>query len=198
MVDDFTLSSLTDEGLLQFFDVPGRRQRSAVVVGALIRAVEPLARGADEQGEQQFLFVVAGEFLVDLVAQVGFQDFAVAVAQKGVLADGAREHAFVHAENEQSARNDRPRAAVAPSTMTPSRLRRSSVTVVRSSQCSKGMAEIVEADAVIDLIETGELVQDFENRSVGLRIHARRCRFDIGECQDIFPARPSMPRVFLP
>ena len=188
--DDFTLTSLADKGLLQFFDIPRRRQRPAIVVGALVRAVEPLAAGADEEREQQFLFVVAGEFPVDLVAQVGFQNFTVAVAQKSVLADGAREHAFVHAENEQSAEREaagsggaehHDAVAVAP------------VFGHRGAfePVLEGMAEIVEADVVMDLIETAELAQDFQNCIMSPTLPRFRPRLWT-RCPDIFPARLSI------
>ena len=101
--DRFAFAAVVFESALELVDVPGWRQRSAAVVRSLKGAIEPLARGADEQCEEQLFFVEGGEFLANLVAQIAVENFAVAIAQKGIFADRARENTFVHAENKERA-----------------------------------------------------------------------------------------------
>ena len=90
---------------------------------AVIKAVEDRARGravgdrareeavgdrAREQREEQLLLVVARQLRGDLVAQVRLQYAPRVVPQERVLADGAREHALVHAYEEERLERDAP------------------------------------------------------------------------------------------
>src|SRR5690606_24473883 len=83
-LDGLAAPAAAIEGALELIDVPGGRERPAALVSPLKRAIEPFARGADEQGKQQFFLVESGELLVDLVAEIAIENFAVAVAQKSI------------------------------------------------------------------------------------------------------------------
>lgn len=86
------------------FEIGGRRQRTTRGIRSLIGQIEPLLRGVAEQFEEQRLFAVPLQLLIDLVAQRLVQHLAVMIPQKPVLMDVAWKEFLVEPNDEEGAK----------------------------------------------------------------------------------------------